>query len=89
MPLRPNRSDRLPAASTDPANSKLNASTTHCSCEVDACSSRTSVGRATFTIVVSRLITNAANSSEARINRLLRLMAPPQGVRSDKSEIMF
>ena len=29
IPLRPNRSDRLPKASTDPANSRLNASTTH------------------------------------------------------------
>ena len=29
IPLRPNRSERLPAASTDPANSRLNASTTH------------------------------------------------------------
>ena len=70
IPLRPNRSERLPAASTDPANSRLNASTTHCSCELDACSSRTSVGSATLTIVVSRLITNAANSSEIRISGL-------------------
>ncbi len=29
IPLRPNRSDRLPAARTEPANSRLNASTTH------------------------------------------------------------
>ena len=29
IPLRPNRSDRLPNASTEPANSRLNASTTH------------------------------------------------------------
>src|SRR5215217_8738979 len=36
IPLRPNRSERLPMASIDPANSKLNASTTHCSCELDA-----------------------------------------------------
>ena len=74
IPLRPNRSDRLPAASTDPANSKLNASTTHCSCEFDACSSRTSDGSATLTIVVSRLMTNAAKSSEIRISGL-RFMA--------------
>ena len=77
IPLRPNRSERLPTASTDPANSRLNASTTHCSCEFDACSSRTSVGSATLTIVVSRLITNAANSSEIRITGL-RFMAPPR-----------
>src|SRR5215217_2266966 len=70
IPLRPNRSDRLPTASTDPANSRLNASTTHCNCELDACSSRTSVGSATLTIVVSRLMTNAANSSEIRISGL-------------------
>ena len=45
IPLRPKRSDRLPAASTEPANSRLNASTTHCSCELEACSWRTSVGK--------------------------------------------
>ena len=78
IPLRPNRSDRLPAASTEPANSKLNASTTHCSCESDACSWRTSDGNATLTIVVSRLITNAASSSEIRISGL-RFIAPPRG----------
>ena len=79
IPLRPKRSDRLPAASTDAANSRLNASTTHCSCELDACSWRTSVGSATLTIVVSRLITNAASSSEIRITGL-RFMAPPRGL---------
>ena len=79
IPLRPNRSERLPKASTDPANTKLNASTTHCSCELDACSWRTSVGRATLTIVVSRLITNAANSSAIRISGL-RFMTPPRGL---------
>jgi hypothetical protein len=76
IPLRPNRSERLPRASTEAANSRLNASTTHCSCESDACSSRTSVGSATLTIVVSRLITNAASSSEIRISGL-RFMTPP------------
>jgi hypothetical protein len=75
IPLRPNRSERLPAASTEAANSRLNASTTHCSCELDACSSRTSVGSATLTIVVSRLITNAANSSEMRIKGLRFMVA--------------
>ena len=34
MPLRPNRSERLPAARTDPAKSRLYASTTHCSWRV-------------------------------------------------------
>jgi hypothetical protein len=77
MPLRPNRSDRLPAASTDPANTKLKASTTHCSCELDACSWRTSDGSATLTIVVSRLITNAASRSEIRIGGL-RFTSPPR-----------
>ena len=77
IPLRPNRSERLPAASTDAANSRLNASTTHCNCALDACSSRTSVGSATLTIVVSRLITNAAKSSEIRISGL-RFMTPPR-----------
>src|SRR3954451_9301433 len=66
IPRRPNLSERLPAASTDAANSRLNASTTHCSWAFDASSSRTRVGSATLTIVVSRLITNAASSSEMR-----------------------
>src|SRR3954454_12796972 len=66
MPLRPNLSERLPKASTDAANSRLNASTTHCSWALEASSSRTSVGSATLTIVVSRLIANAASSSETR-----------------------
>jgi hypothetical protein len=76
IPLRPNRSDKLPTTSTDPANSKLKASTTHCSCELDACSWRTSVGSATLTIVVSRLIKNAASSNEVRISGL-GFMTPP------------
>ena len=70
IPLRPKRSERLPAASTEAANSRLKASTTHCSCELDACSWRTRVGSATLTIVVSRLIANAASSSEPRIRGL-------------------
>src|SRR5439155_458364 len=64
MPLRPNRSERLPKASTDPANKRLNASTTHCSWALEASSWRTSVGSATLTIVVSMLIANAASSSK-------------------------
>src|SRR3954447_19868006 len=66
MPLRPNLSETLPRASTDAANSRLNASTTHCSWALEASSSRTRVGSATLTIVVSRLIANAASSSETR-----------------------
>ncbi len=76
IPLRPSRSERLPAASTAPAKNRLKASTTHCSCEVDACNWRTSDGRATLTMVVSRLIAKAARSSDMRINGL-RFMAPP------------
>ena len=48
-----------------------NASTTHWSCALDASSSRTRVGSATLTIVVSRLITNAASSSENKIKGFL------------------
>src|SRR5947209_2264902 len=70
IPLRPNRSDRLPAARTEAANTRLKASTTHCSCELDVCTSRTSVGSATLMIVVSTLITNAASNSETRISGL-------------------
>ena len=65
IPLRPTRSLRLPDTSSSAANTRLYASTIHCSWLFDACSSRTSVGSATFTIVVSRLITNAATSSAA------------------------
>ena len=67
MPLRPIRSERLPATSSSAANTRLYASTTHCSWLLDACSSRTSVGSATFTIVVSRLIAKDASSSATRL----------------------
>ena len=72
IPLRPTRSLRLPAASNRAANTRLYASTIHCSWLVEAWSSRTSVGSATFTIVVSRLIRNDASRSEARIRGRLR-----------------
>src|SRR5215207_427219 len=49
----------------------------HSSWVVDACSSRTSVGRATLTIVVSRLIANAARSSAVRLSGLLAIAGPP------------
>src|SRR4051795_6472762 len=78
MPLRPNLSERLPKASTDAANSRLNASTTHCSWALEASSSRTRVGSATLTIVVSRLIANAASSSETRAIGLRTWTAPPE-----------
>ncbi len=70
MPLRPKRSLRLPHTSSSAANTRLYASTTHCSWLFDACSWRTSVGSATLTIVVSRLITNAATSSATRARDL-------------------
>src|SRR4051812_12699898 len=78
MPLRPNLSERLPKASTDAANSTLNASTTHCSWALEASSSRTRVGSATLTIVVSRLIANAASSSETRAIGLRACTAAPE-----------
>ena len=65
-PLRPKRSPRLPPASTSAANVRRYASTTHCSSLVVAPSSRTSDGSVTLTIVVSRLIVNAARHSTAR-----------------------
>ena len=65
-PLRPKRSPRLPPASTSAANVSRYASTTHCRSRVEAPSSRTSDGSVTFTIVVSRLIVNAARHSTAR-----------------------
>ena len=54
----------LPAASSSAAKTRLYASTIHCSWLLEACSSRTSVGSATLTIVVSRLIAKAASSSD-------------------------
>ena len=67
MPLRPNRSDRLPKVSSSAAKTRLKESTTHCSWVVVACSWRTRVGSATLTRVVSRLTRKAASSSAARI----------------------
>src|SRR4051812_2360881 len=89
MPLRPNRSDRLPAASTDAAKNRLYASTTHCSCEWDACSCRTSVGRATLTIVVSRLMTNAASNSDTRISGLFFMRRDSQAWRQESQVLAF
>ena len=64
-PLRPTRSQRLPAASSERREHEVVARrrsiAAGCSC---ACSSRTSVGSATLTIVVSRLIANAASSRD-------------------------
>ena len=74
MPLRPNRSDRLPNVSSSAANTRLYASTTHCSCVVVACSSRTIAGSATFTIVVSRFTRNAASSKATRITGFDRMV---------------
>ena len=74
MPLRPNRSDRLPKVSSSAAKTRLKESTTHCSCVVVACSSRTRAGSATFTRVVSRLTRNAASSSATRIMGLDRIV---------------
>ena len=74
IPLRPNRSDRLPNVSSSAAKARLKASTTHCSWVVVAWSSRTSEGSATLTIVVSRLIANAASSRATRIIGLDRMV---------------
>ena len=80
MPLRPNRSDRLPKVSSSAAKTRLKESTTHCSWVVVACSSRTRAGSATFTSVVSRLTRNAASSSATRIMDLDRIVLPPEWV---------
>ena len=77
MPLRPNRSDRLPKVSSSAAKTRLKESTTHCSWVVVACSSRTRAGSATFTRVVSRLTRNAASSSATRIRGLDRIVSSP------------
>ena len=69
--------DRDPHVSSSAAKTRLYASTTHWSWLVDACSSRTSVGRATLTSVVSRLMANAASSSATRIigfDRILEIL---------------
>ena len=80
MPLRPNRSDRLPKVSSSAAKTRLKESTTHCSWVVVACNSRTRAGSATFTRVVSRLTRNAASSSATRIMDLDRIVLPPEWV---------
>src|SRR5580704_13711695 len=77
MPLRPNRSDRLPNVSSSAAKTRLKESTTHSSCVVVACNSRTRAGSATFTRVVSRLTRNAPSSSATRIMGLDRIGSPP------------
>src|ERR1700729_411028 len=74
MPLRPNRSDRLPNVSSSAAKTRLNESTTHCSWVVVACSSRTMAGSATLTRVVSRLTRNAARRSAVRISGFERIV---------------
>src|SRR5215472_2484584 len=72
IPLRPTRSDRAPDVSSKAAKTRLYASTTHCNWLVVAPSSRTRVGSATLTSVVSRLMTKASISRAMRIIGLER-----------------
>ncbi len=57
-PRRPNRSPSEPIVSSRPAKTRMYESTTHWSWLVEASSSRCSVGRATFTIVLSITISS-------------------------------
>ena len=74
IPLRPARSDSAPEVSSKAAKTRLYASTTHCNWLVVAPSSRTRVGSATLTSVVSRLMAKAASSRAMRIMGLERNM---------------
>src|SRR4051812_14231461 len=68
-PLRPNRSLSEPAASTNPANTRLKTSTIHSRSPVVADSSLVRVGSETFTIMVARLMVNEARHSTASASR--------------------
>jgi len=68
----PTRSDRLPANSSNEANSSVYASITHCRPDVVPPSSRPIVVRATFTIRMSRVMRK--KPSEA--SRSVSLAAP-------------
>ena len=57
--LRPKRSPRAPAVSSRPAKTSMYASTIHCSWELDAPRSRSSVGRATLRMVLSSPMTSS------------------------------
>ncbi len=70
--LRPRRSPRLPATSSNPAKTIAYASTIHWSSLDEACMARTIVGSATFKIVLSRLMTSRLTQSTARINHRCR-----------------
>src|SRR5262245_37493275 len=67
---RPNRSDRLPAVRSRPANTSVYESTIHWSWLVDAWRSRTRVGSATFRIVLSSPITSSDRQRTPRIHHL-------------------
>ena len=63
--LRPTRSARLPMTSNRPAKTMTYASTIHCNWLSVARRSRTSVGRATFRTVLSRLTISSATQRTA------------------------
>jgi hypothetical protein len=58
-PRLPKRSPRAPMVSSRPANTRMYASTIHCSWLAEASSSLRSVGIATFTIVLSTTISSS------------------------------
>jgi hypothetical protein len=66
-PRRPKRSPSAPAVSSRPANTSVYASTTHCRPLVLVPSSRSSVGSATLTIVLSITITSRLTQSTASV----------------------
>ena len=78
-PLRPKRSPRLPAVSNRPANTSVYESTTHCSWLMLVPRSRTSVGSATLTIVLSITITNKLRHSTARVSQRRRCTGSSTG----------
>ena len=68
-PRRPNRSPRLPAVSSRPANTSVYESTIHWSWLFVGSSSRESVGIATFRIVLSSTITSRLKHRTRRISQ--------------------
>ena len=67
---RPYRSERLPVVRSNPAKTRTYASTSHCNWLVDAWRSRTSVGNATFKMVLSSPITSKLVQRTPRIHHL-------------------
>ena len=67
--LRPKRSPRAPAVSSRPAKTSMYASTIHCSWELDAPRSCSSVGSATLRMVLSSPMTSSDAERTTRVHQ--------------------